>query len=78
MYRDKIRFICVNSINETSEWILKIATRLLKNPQNFNNENQTSSKYIECTKIKSKNYINRLNWPSIFPVLSPGVFYYCH
>lgn len=58
MYRDKIRFICVNSINETADWILKIATRVLKNPQNFNNENVASSKYIECTKIKSKKIDN--------------------
>ena len=58
MFRDKIRFICVNSINDTVDWILKIATRLLKNPQNFNEQSENSVKYIECTKIKSKKIDN--------------------
>lgn len=61
MYRDGIRILCVNRIKDTANWILKIATRVLKNPQNFinsNTEDNISPSYIECTKIKSKKIDN--------------------
>jgi crossover junction endonuclease MUS81 len=58
MFRDKIHVICVNSINETAEWILKVATKCLKNPQKFLENPDPQNNYINCLKVKTKKSEN--------------------
>jgi ERCC4-type nuclease len=61
MFRDKIHIIETNNIEETGNWILKIARRCNKNPQNFTNapmESGDNIKYIDCLKVKTKKSEN--------------------
>jgi len=60
MFRDKIHVIETDNVQQTGNWIIKIATRCQKNPQNFSNDESENQnvKYIDCLKVKTKKSDN--------------------
>lgn len=57
MFRDNIRVLYTKNINETATFILTIATKILDNPQYFNN-NEITTDYTSCVKLKKKKIEN--------------------
>ncbi len=59
LYRDNIHIIFTKNISETTTYLLLLATKIIDNPNNFNNIiKDDKTEYIENIKIKSKKIDN--------------------
>jgi len=59
IYRDKINIFFTLDINDTATFLLLLASKIIDNPNNFNNENKnTDINYIDVCKIKTKKIKN--------------------
>lgn len=59
IYRDNINIIFTKNVNDTTTFILLLATKIIKKPENFIKEKeQLSTDYIDNCKIKTKKCDN--------------------
>ena len=59
IYRDNINIIFTKNVNDTTTFILLLATKIIKKPENFIKEKeQLSTDYIDNWKIKTKKCDN--------------------
>jgi len=60
IYRDNIKLFFTKNINDTVTFLLLLATKIIKKPQNFNKTTKTqlSTDYIDNCKIKTKKIDN--------------------
>jgi len=60
VYRDNIKLFFTKNINDTVTFLLLLATKIIKKPQNFNKTTKTqlSTDYIDNCKIKTKKIDN--------------------
>lgn len=53
LFRDGINVIMSRSIGDTARWLQAFYTRVVKNPEKYTQEQQTTNEWVENTKIKS-------------------------
>ncbi len=58
LYRDDIKVIFTRNVNETTSFILMIATKIYDNPNGFIRMSKTNEEYIDVCKIKTEKCKN--------------------